>query len=175
MERCCLGQGPHLCAGIVQDGWNGLVRHDGSDLEDSDLNQTHSATLSISSDKKRERLAQRAIPNAQTAPELLMTTVVTTDMRKVCNLLVHRLEEGPVEVAHIDDGSSLWHVLHSLLGQANHAHNVNHEGLLQAIARDVPEVFYCVSLSTDTPPHTNPDTTDTQKFRTQGTRALQVE
>lgn len=80
---------------------------------------------------------------------------------------------GPVEVAHIDDGASLWHVLHSLLGQADHAHNVDHEGLLQAITRDVPEIFYCVSLSTGTPPHEYQDAMSTQTSRTERTNATE--
>ena len=72
-----------------------------------------------------------------------------------------------MEVAHIDDGASLWHVLHGLLGQADHAHNVDHEGLFQAITWDVPEVFYCVSLSTNTPLHDYPDTKNTPIIRRQ--------
>ena len=47
---------------------------------------------------------------------------------------------------HIDDGASRGHVLHGLLGHADHAHNIDHEGLFQAISGDVPEVLHSITL-----------------------------
>ena len=47
---------------------------------------------------------------------------------------------------HIDDGATSRHVLHNLLCQADHAYNVHHECVLQALARQLCEVLYRLSL-----------------------------
>ena len=47
---------------------------------------------------------------------------------------------------HIDDAAARLHVMNGLLSKADHAHNVDHESLLQTIPRDVPEILLCISL-----------------------------